>query len=394
MLTKNSWKIVWSIFVLALILRIGFVFYLQERFYFDDEREYWKMVDNFMSGRGLMVAETLKAYRPPLYPLFIAMLVKAGAGITGIRIVQSIISALCCVVIFFLSRKIFNEKLAIMASLISSVYPFFIFYSGFLLTETLFIILVLLSVYAFVKLIEPEVSFYYGIFAGAMSGIAGLCRPTMELFFPFFLLFVLCSKSELLRTRLKKVFFAFTGFVLILTPWIIRNYIVIGKFVPGTTMGGAVFWEGNNPYSEGGPCRYFPEGVWQIDEAQRDGVFYRLTFEYIKKDPRRFIHILGKKFLRFWNVVPNAVEYSGNLYRFISVTSFGLLLPFFALGILVVPYNAGNVFLIGIIILFTLFHMLFLASIRYRVAIEPFVIILACYGFLWLVKQLKGFKRP
>ncbi|MCM8828736.1 MAG: glycosyltransferase family 39 protein, partial [Candidatus Omnitrophica bacterium] len=266
--------------------------------------------------------------------------------------------------------------------------------SGFLLTETLFIILVLLSVYAFVKLIEPEVSFYYGIFAGAMSGIAGLCRPTRELFLPFFLLFVLCSKSELLRTRLKKVFFAFTGFVLILTPWIIRNYIVIGKFVPGTTMGGAVFWEGNNPYSEGGPCRYFPEGVWQIDEAQRDGVFYRLTFEYIKKDPRRFIHILGKKFLRFWNVVPNAVEYSGNLYRFISVTSFGLLLPFFALGILVVPYNAGNVFLIGIIILFTLFHMLFLASIRYRVAIEPFVIILACYGFLWLVKQLKGFKRP
>ncbi|MCM8789322.1 MAG: hypothetical protein NC907_05995, partial [Candidatus Omnitrophica bacterium] len=132
---------------------------------------------------------------------------------------------------------------------------------------------------------------------------------------------------------------------------------------------------------------------WQIDEAQRDGVFYRLTFECIKKDPQRFIRLVGKKFFRFWNVVPNAAEYSGNFYRFISVASFGLLLPFFALGIIVVPYNAGNVFLIGIIILFTIFHMLFLASIRYRVAIEPFVIILACYGFLWLMEQLKGFRK-
>ncbi|MCM8764574.1 MAG: glycosyltransferase family 39 protein [Candidatus Omnitrophica bacterium] len=393
MVRKDTRKVILLIFMIAFALRLGFVFYLQEHFYFDDEYEYWKMVDNFITGRGLMVAENLRAYRPPLYPLFIAMLVKAGAGITGIRIVQSVISALCCVVVFFLSKKIFNEKLAIMASLISSVYPFFIFYSGFLLTETLFIILVLLSVYAFVKLIEPEVSFYYGIFAGAMSGIAGLCRPTMELFFPFFLLIVLGLRCAQLRMRWKKVFFAFMGFILVLAPWIVRNYIVIGKFVPGTTMGGAVFWEGNNPHSEGGPCRYFPQGIWQIDEAQRDGVFYRLTFECIKKDPQRFIRLVGKKFFRFWNVVPNAAEYSGNFYRFISVASFGLLLPFFALGIIVVPYNAGNVFLIGIIILFTIFHMLFLASIRYRVAIEPFVIILACYGFLWLMEQLKGFRK-
>ncbi|MCM8815551.1 MAG: glycosyltransferase family 39 protein, partial [Candidatus Omnitrophica bacterium] len=390
---KRPWKIVFLILVIALILRACFVFYLKDHFYFDDEYEYWKMVANFISGEGLIAGENLKAYRPPLYPLFLAMLVEAGFGITGIRIVQSVISAMSCVVIFFLSRKIFNEKIAVMASFISCIYPFFIFYSGFLLTETLFVILVLLSVYAFIRLTEPDASNYYGWFAGVITGSAGLCRPTIELFFPFFLLFVLFSKSTQVKKRLIKSMFACIGFIFILSPWIIRNYIVIGKFVPGTTMGGAVFWEGNNPYSEGGPCRYFPEGVWQIEEAKRDQVFYRLTFECIKENPQRFIWLVGRKFLRFWNVVPNASEYRGNLYRFISVASFGLLLPFFVLGMVVFPHNTGSVLLMGLIAFFTLFHMIFLASIRYRLAIEPFVIMFACYGLLWLVERIKKLKK-
>jgi len=70
-------------------------------------------------------------------------------------------------------------------------------------------------------------------------------------------------------------------FVLTLSPWIIRNYRVFGKFIPGTTMGGRVFWEGNNPYSEGGPCRYFPEEIEKMPEAERDSMLWNLQNHYI-----------------------------------------------------------------------------------------------------------------
>ncbi|MGC9065859.1 MAG: ArnT family glycosyltransferase, partial [Candidatus Ratteibacteria bacterium] len=291
--------------------------------------------------------------------------------------------------IFSLGKKIYNERTATLAAGISSIYPFFIFYTGFLLTETLFIFLVAWCVLSFIKLIEKNVPAFYGLVSGIVCGLAGLCRPTMELFFPFCVLFVLRSNQEM-KIKLKKMILAMTGFILVLSMWIIRNYIVLGKFIPGTTMGGAVFWEGNNPYSQGGPCRYFPEGVWQIEETKRDAVFYILTFDCIRKDPHRFISLLWKKFIRFWNVVPNASEYSRTIYNVISVLSFGLLIPFFVLGMFAPVRNCKTGFLIGIIVFFTIFHMIFLASIHYRIAIEPFVILFASAGFLWLMDSIKG----
>ncbi|HOQ82015.1 MAG TPA: hypothetical protein PLL89_03020, partial [bacterium] len=96
MAEKTSYKIshiLFLIFLVGLLARIVFILSLGPHFYFDDEQEYWKMVNNFLSGKGLMVSETLKAYRPPVYPLFIAILVKIGSGIVGIRIVQALISA-------------------------------------------------------------------------------------------------------------------------------------------------------------------------------------------------------------------------------------------------------------------------------------------------------------
>ncbi|HON05037.1 MAG TPA: glycosyltransferase family 39 protein [bacterium] len=392
MAEKTSYKIshiLFLIFLVGLLARIVFILLLGPHFYFDDEQEYWKMVNNFLSGKGLMVSETLKAYRPPVYPLFIAILVKLGSGIVGIRIVQALISAVTSVLIYLLGRKVFSERVAILAGCISSVYPFFIFYTGFLLTETLFIFLMVSAILMFIRVFESDTSPLYGTIPGFITGIAGLCRPTMEAFFPFALVFILFSEGSY-KKRLLKIFFAGLGFILILSPWVIRNFVVLGKFIPGTTMGGAVFWEGNNPYSEGGPCRYFPDGVWQIDESKRDSIFYKITIDYIKQDPVRFIKLLGKKFVRFWNVVLNASDYSSFFYRLVSVLSFGLLLPFFVIGLFIPPLDLKKAFLIGIIVFFTIFHMIFLASVRYRIAIEPFVILFACQGFFWFLEHVKG----
>ena len=372
------------LFLVSFILRVIFIFTLKNHFYFDDEFEYYRMVENFLSGKGLIVSENLKSFRPPLYPLFLSFLYFLHFNLFFIRIVQAAISSITVIFIYFVGKKIFNRKIGFFSSIISSFYPFFIFYTGFLLTETLFIFLVVLTMYFLVLTISEEGN-TFPIKTGISLGLAGLCRPTMELFLPVIILIILCDRENSLKSRWKKILFISLFFSLTLSPWIMRNYIIFRKFVPGTTMGGWVFWEGNNPKSVGGPCHYFPKNILQMEEITRDKFLYKKTIEVIKENPERFIYLLKNKFIRFWNVVPNASQFQKPLYRILSVFSFGILLPFFILGFIITFKNKKAIPMHLLIIFFTVFHMIFLSSIRYRVAIEPFYIIFAVYGLTFLL---------
>lgn len=364
----------------ALFIRVVFVLTLKNRFYFDDEFEYYRIVQNFLSGNGFFVSEGLKGFRPPLYPFILSILSFLKFNLLGIRIFQCFISSITVYFIYLTAKKLFSEKIAIWSGIISVIYPFFIFYNGFLLTETFFIFFTVLAIYTLINLSDKPVTWIkYGI----SLGLAGLCRPTMQLYLPVSLIHIIFMKEQW-GLKTKKILFIILFFSFTLSPWIIRNYVVFGKFIPGTTMGGRVFWEGNNPYSEGGPCRYFLEEIEKLTEIERDRAYYKRTIEVIKENPVRFLWLLQNKFKRLWNVVPNASDFTKPLYRIISVISFGIMMPFFILGFFITLKNSKVNFLHSLIILFTLFHIIFLSSIRYRVAIEPFYIVFAIYGFFWL----------
>lgn len=377
-------KVLIFILILSFLLRLSFVLTLKNKFYFDDEYEYFKMVQNFLSGKGLIVAENLKSFRPPLYPLFLSILTILKLNLTGIRIFQSIISTMTVFIIYIIGKETFGEKEGIISAGISAFYPFFIFYNGFLLTESLFIFLTVLCVMYLIRVYEKNGM--VSLKAGISMGLGGLTRPTLQIYLPFAIFHILFFKENL-NLKLRKIIFLITGFCLTLSPWIIRNYKIFHKFIPGTTMGGWVFWEGNNPYSDGGPCSYFPENILQIEETIRDKLLYRLTLKAIKENPERFKYLLKNKFKRFWNIVPNAPEFERKfLYRLISVLTFGVMMPLFMIGFFISLKNRKAQYFHTLIILFTIFHMVFLASIRYRIAIEPFYIILSAHGFCQLTK--------
>ncbi|MBN1446030.1 MAG: glycosyltransferase family 39 protein [Candidatus Omnitrophica bacterium] len=379
-------KILLILFFGSLLLRIIFILTLENRFYFDDEFEYARVAENFLAGRGLMAGEGIKGFRPPLYPLMLSLFYSLHLNLIAIRIIQCIISAFTVCLVYIAGKKIFSEKIGLWSGIITAVYPFFIFYNGFLLTETLFIFLTLAAIYYFVSLTEKSFS---SARAGVMLGLAGLCRPIMQIYLPISFMHIIAGK-ERLKEKLKKILLIAVFFIMTVSPWVTRNYAVFKKFVPGTTMGGWVFWEGNNPYSVGGPCRYFPEGIGDVEETERDKLLFRMTADVIRENPGRFAWLLQNKFKRFWNVVPNAAEFTKPLYRFISVMSFGVMLPFFVLGFFLSLRNKKAQFIHSLIIFFTVFHMIFLASIRYRVPLETFYIMFAVYGLFRLAEKIKS----
>ena len=378
------------LFLVSLFLRIIFILTLKNHFYFDDEYEYYKMVKNFLSGNGLIVGENLKSFRPPLYPLLLSLLYSLNFNLFLIRVIQCLISSATVIFIYFLGKKVFNEKTGLISGIISTFYPFFIFYNGFLLTETLFVFLVVVSIYYYSICLISEEGKLNEIKTGILWGLSGLCRPTMETFFPFAMIYLLLLKEIPIKKRLKKIVLISLFFIFTISPWVIRNYVIFKKLIPGTTMGGWVFWEGNNPKSDGGPCSYFPENILQMEELARDKFLYRKTIEVIKQNPSRFAYLLKNKFVRFWNITLNASDFQKPLYKILSIISFGFLLPFFLIGFFITFKNKNALIMHLLIIFFTLFHMVFLASIRYRVAIEPFYIIFASYGIYRLTLYNRG----
>ncbi|HDD64952.1 MAG TPA: hypothetical protein ENF61_02430, partial [Firmicutes bacterium] len=115
----NIKKILFIILSAGFVLRLIFIFTLKNKFYFDDEYEYFKMVQNFLEGKGLIIAENLKAFRPPLYPLFLSLLYSFGLNFSGIRIIQAIISTITVYFIYRIGKTVVSEKIGIFSAGIS-----------------------------------------------------------------------------------------------------------------------------------------------------------------------------------------------------------------------------------------------------------------------------------
>ena len=108
----------------------------------------------------------------------------------------------------------------------------------------------------------------------------------------------------------------------------------------------------------------------------------------VKNNPLKTAELVGKKFVRFWNIWPNTNEYSGLTYRLISILSYGIVL---LLSIFYI-YSFGKTLLVPtlplwlIIIYIMSISLITISSIRYRFPVEP---ILIMFASLWVSSRRK-----
>jgi len=169
----------------------------------------------------------------PLYPLFLATFFKIfGYGILGlqaVRVVQAIISCASILIVFLISKKLFNLKTAYIAAIFYAFYIPNIVTVGYFLTETLFSFLLIYIIYLSLVFVESPGKFKFAVL-GLLYTVAVLCRPTIALF-PVLLL-IYCLLRKVKYTDLIASFMTFSlVFILIMTPWWIRNYKEYGEFI-------------------------------------------------------------------------------------------------------------------------------------------------------------------
>jgi 4-amino-4-deoxy-L-arabinose transferase-like glycosyltransferase len=179
------------------------------------------------------------AAHPPLYPVLLAGLAKlGGTGDVAQRLTGSVFGAGTIVAVALLARRIAGDRAALIAAAIAALYPIFITADGALMSESLYGLLVAVSLLAAYRLVEAPTP-GRAVVLGVTLGLAALTRGEAILLL-LLLLIPVARRPRGLRTAA----IACVTALAVLTPWTVRNQIVFHQFVPiatdsGTAIGGA-----------------------------------------------------------------------------------------------------------------------------------------------------------
>lgn len=355
-----------------------------------DAHSYEEMALSILSGQGLQIDMHPTSIYMPLYPMFLAAIYFFGGHHYLLVVVaQAILSALMCIIIYFLAKRLFNKPIALLAGLLLCFNLAFIFIPRHFLSETFYSFLLLVSMLFMARYMQTYRTSDI-LFSGLFLILTTLTRSLMFLF-PFFIsvyLAIVLSKKFGVRFALKKISLFLLIFLLPLGIWIMRNYRVHHAFVPLTTLTGESLYACYNPEQGKIFGKFVYDDVCvsgrEIDnEVQRNKYFLDAALKYIRANTDKIPRLVLLKIMYFFSLFDwEVIDYG--VYNF----SFGFILPFMLIGLFlpfVKRYNRG----IAVIYLGLLYNLIILlicyASPRLRLPLEPYLILFAASGiyFLW-----------
>ena len=382
------------LFLAALAVRGAFVAFASPRgddLVFPDSASYDSIARNWLAGKGFRETSGRQASRAPGYPVFLAACHSLGLQRPqGIYLVQAAADSAMCVLLALLGRRLFGDTAGFLAGCIAAICPFFIFYTGFLLAETLFTLgLVALMLFLFEcrDALEKSTSrmLLLSAAAGVLLGLLVLLRSSL-LLFPLFLLPIWLAWARNRRRAMTAWGTMIAAMALVMLPWIVRNYEIFGRFIPTTLQVGESLYEANSPYADGGPAMdridwVKERGGGPMGEYENNQFFRNAALKYIREHPGRFCALAVEKFMRFWNPLPNYGPYRRPMGIAVNLCAFVPIILLACAGILRRKRDAATLLLLlSPVAYFTLLHTVFVGSVRYRTPIMPFVILLAALG--------------
>ena len=344
------------------------------------------------------------AWVAPLYPLLLAAVFKIFGVLTlksawVILTINCLFSALTARAVWEIGARCFNLRVAQWSAWIWALYPAAMQYAvrwvwEMTLTTLLFSYVLVLALRmrniggsAADK--PAAMSKKRWLAFGLLWAAIGLSNPTLLIFLPVCGLWVLAGAVNW-RDQLSGALLAALLFAACLTPWIVRNYLAFGRFVPMRGNFGAEMYLGNGPGANGLLMEY-NQPMQAPDQlrlyAQMGEIAYAKmrgaeTMKIIRANPGHFAADVLKRVFFFWASVPHPpddapwVEYGRNL-NFVFVSVCGLLGLALALQrkAPAVGLFAWAFLLLPLVYYFVTVHA------RFRHPLEPLIAVLGVYLF-------------
>ncbi|MGQ9503897.1 MAG: ArnT family glycosyltransferase [Thermogutta sp.] len=413
-----------------------------------DPDSYQRVASNLVQRGVFALNGEPSAYRPPLYPLVLsAVMVMPGCNwrtAVGILHWSFGVGTVLCVMLIMRWR---GPWAGVWAVLLVAADPLLLHHSRLIMTETQSAFLVALTLAVFFHAVNSPKKVWW-FFGGGLLGLCCLTRPT---FLPWPLVTVVIwfagemwpkrgspsqSAEEPLGsagfgrkvgqgslTKLIQAALVFGGITLTVAPWVVRNWLIFGRPILGTTHGGYTFYLANNPWYYDYLSRPRPKPVWDAaefnsqweeivrdrlggDELLADRLAYQLAFQTISEQPGMFLRACLDRFWQLWRLVPHRLEQDETFLRTATRYAVGAfyLFQYGLIGIAVIcgiknhslvpSHRVIEVLGCALVLTVTGVHLFYWTNMRMRAPLTPVLAICAAEGgrhlFSFLRRRLKS----
>ncbi len=347
----------------------------------------------------------------PLVPAFFALFFRClGPSFLFPRMAQALLGVLTAWIIGRMAQDLSGSRRAgLFALAAASSYPFFVYYNGLLLSETLYTLLATAGLWLACRNLSADRFSWAGWILGAFClGLAALARPEAEFIAAgLWILALVFTMTRFKRLSRRAWAAGVLCWALPIAAWCARNKIEAGTFKlddhGGITMLHGTLLLDLNEIDTSVAMRAlekmpFYERAQSLPEPERDKIYFRRALKFMAENPGKTLRQWAYKFVSFWRFYPRPRKRytetalsSPNLglSRAALIATSLLFEPWLILGgalglCLLLKQRPEAALLCAFILAETAVHMISVSQMRYRLPVMPEMIL----GFSVLADRL------
>lgn len=426
--TKRRWRIqdlrvsalaLWlgGLFLAGLALRLIWVFYTDTIPLGGDPHWYYVVGINLARGFGFVTARNElfeipgpgepTAFWSPAYPFALAGVFKLfGVSATSAKVFNAAVGALTIPFVYGLGSGIFNRRVGLFAAGLFACFPNAIAWTPLLFPEQLFVLLFVAALWVLITFPTTSQNHWLPLAGfGVLVGLATLTRGQGAVLVPIAVVYWLTRSGW--RPALRSTAISLFAAAIVVTPWTIRNAVELHAFIPISTNSAAAIRAGHAPDATG--TTMWPEDdvngvhMWEMMyrpdwEVAAYRAYTRRGIQYALTHPKHELELTGSKLYHLYRsdsgvipwlttlgatpIKPQALEDS--LWRVFDYSYYLLLFGAAASVPFWLRRDANRALLVNVVLLWTIFHVVFLGEPRYHVPLYP-VFAIAVAGGIWVV---------
>lgn len=386
----------------AFVLRLIFVLAVtRATFATSDPLQYHTIASNIADGNGYTGPDGIAtAQWPPAWPVALSFVYRIfGPDPQAGEIFNVILGAATVPLLYLTALRALGRREAIFCGVFLALMPGQIFITDVLLSETFFTLL--LVGFLALLVLAPRDKLWTLIALGLVAGIATLTRGEGAAL--VVVAIVVWWREIPWRVLLRRLAIVVAGMAVLIVPWTIRNAAELHAFVPLGDNGGSTFWSGHNPRADGGPTYPSAADIAPIQkfknpqrEVELSALLQRKGLDWAIAHPLRELQLIPEKFLSlnrgdsqifyFWILPgPTKAPIPGkpvNRLSQLADFSYYLLLASMIVSMIVFGRRLwANRLLLGCLVLIcisvVLYSFVFYGNFRYRMPLEPVMMLIA-----------------
>jgi 4-amino-4-deoxy-L-arabinose transferase-like glycosyltransferase len=397
-------RLIGVIFALALGVRL-FAQLVLGAYVHPETWEYETIADRILAGQGYSYPSGgivyLASVSSPLYVLLTAgVYAISGHSHVVMLLLQAFMGATTAALAAWLAGWAWSAQAAWLVGVLVALDPGLVVYAAKLHSLSLDE-LAMLGVVATTVATSHQPSWRHAARLGVVVGLAALTRTTVLVLLPFMLAWLWRYRG--LRIVSPAAAVLIVAAIVVYAPWPVRNSIVLGQIVPGSSEASEWIWRGTNPNATGGSLTSdgrtmlevapadFQARIAGASEVERMDIYREVASTFAREQPAAAIGLYLTKLRAFWW----GSAATGQLYP----ASWVLVYELWYVPVLVLAVWGGwlglrsrdirsrstALLLIVGVGLISATQAVFYVEGRHRLAVEPLLLVLAGVGAAELV---------